>query len=69
VTRRFWRKRVQQSDEAVRAAEELRDAAQRQQRQVESLVPRVDAVSASLRKLREDNHVGPMIEAILRGGQ
>ncbi len=69
MTRRLWRKKMQQAEEAVRAAEELRDVAQHQQRRVESLVPRVDAVTASLRKLRADNHVGPMIDAILRGGE
>jgi hypothetical protein len=29
----------------------------------------VDAVSASLQKLRTENHIGPMIDAILRGGE
>jgi len=62
-----WRKKVQQSQEAVRAAERLRDTAQAQQRQVERITPRVDAVSASLQKLRTDNHIGPLIEAILGG--
>jgi hypothetical protein len=63
-----WRKKVQQSEDAVRAAERLRDTAQRQQRQAEAMAPRVDAVSASLRRLRADNHVGPMIDSLLRGG-
>lgn len=66
---RPWRKKVQQAEQAVRAAEELRDAAQRQQHRAEALAPRVDAVSASLRRLRADNHVGPMIDALLRGGE
>lgn len=63
-----WRKKVAQADEAVRAAEELRDHAQQQQREVEEIVPRVDAVTSSLRRLRSDNHFGPMIDALLRGG-
>jgi hypothetical protein len=62
-----WRKRVQQSQDAVRQAERLRDAAQEQRRRAEQLAPRVDAVTASLQKLRTDNHFGPMIEAILGG--
>lgn len=64
-----WRKRVEQADEAVRAAEELRDAAQEQQRRAEALAPRVDAASEKLRKLRTDNHFGPLIDAILRGSE
>jgi hypothetical protein len=68
VTWRPWRKKVQQADEAVRAAEALRDAAQRQQGRAEAMRPRVDAVSSSLRRLQTDNHVGPMIDALLRGG-
>jgi hypothetical protein len=60
--------RLERADEAVRAAEGLRDVAQQQQRQVEEIAPRVDAVASSLRKLRTDNHFGPMIDAILRGG-
>jgi hypothetical protein len=51
----------------VRQAERLRDAAQEQQRRAEQLAPRVDAVTASLQRLRTDNHFGPMIEAILGG--
>lgn len=64
-----WRRRLDRADEAVRNAEMLRDQAQEQQRQVESITPRVDAVSTSLRKLREDNHFGPLIESILRGNE
>lgn len=66
---RPWRQEVEQGHEAVRAAEELRDAAQEQQRRVEAIKPRVDAASDSLRKLRTDNHFGPMIDAILRGAK
>jgi hypothetical protein len=60
---------LEQSQDAVREAERLRDSAQAQQRQVEKIAPRVEAVSASLQKLRTDNHFGPMIDAILRGGE
>jgi hypothetical protein len=67
VTRWLWRKRLEDAREAVRAAEELRDAAEFQQRRAEQIAPRVDAVSSSLQKLRKDNHFGPLIEAILRG--
>jgi hypothetical protein len=67
VTRLPWRKRLEQSQDAVREAERLRDQAEEQQRQVERIVPRVDAVTASLQRLRTENHLGPMIEAILRG--
>lgn len=63
-----WRKKVQQADEAVRAAEELRDHAREQQGRAEEIAPRVDAITTSLRRLQTDNHVGPMIDAILRGG-
>lgn len=68
MTRWPWRKRLEQAEEKVRAAEELRDRAQRQQRQAEEIASRVDAVAPSLRRLRTDNHFGPMIDAILRGG-
>lgn len=64
-----WRRKLEKSDEKVRAAEELRDVAQEQQQRAEALTPRVDAVSSSLRRLRADNHVGPMIDALLRGGE
>lgn len=67
MTRLPWRKRLEQSQDAVREAERLRDQAEEQQRQVERIVPRVDAVTASLQRLRTENHLGPMIEAILRG--
>jgi hypothetical protein len=60
---------VQQAQEKVREAERLRDNAQEQQRKAERIAPRVDAVSASLQKLRTDNHFGPLIDAILRGEQ
>lgn len=64
-----WRRKLEQAQEAVRQAERLRDTAQAQQRQAERIAPRVDAVSASLQKLRTDNHFGPLIDAILRGGE
>jgi hypothetical protein len=64
-----WRKRVEQAQEAVRAAERLRDNAQEQQRRAERIAPRVDAVASSLQRLRSDNHIGPLIDAILRGGE
>lgn len=64
-----WRKRLEQAQEAVRHAEKLRDRAEAQQRVAERIAPRVDAVSASLEKLRTDNHLGPLIESILRGSQ
>jgi uncharacterized protein YoxC len=69
VSLRPWRKKLQQADDAVRAAERLRDEAQEQQRQVEEIAPRVAAVSSSLQKLRTENHFGPLIDAILRGSQ
>lgn len=59
MTWRPWRKKLEQSQEAVRAAEELRDHAQQQQRRAEAMSPRVDAITSSLRRLR--------IEGILRG--
>lgn len=59
VTRWPWRKRIEQQREAELAAEALRDRAQQQQRRVEAMMPRVDAVTSSLRALR--------VEAILRG--
>lgn len=65
----LWRRRVEAAHEAVRGAEALRDTAQAQQRKVEQIAPRVDAVSASLQKLRTDNHIGPLIDAILRGSE
>lgn len=62
-----WRRNLEQADEAVRHAEALRDHAEEQQRKVERIAPRVDAVSASLQGLRRDNHFGPLIDSILRG--
>lgn len=64
-----WRRKLEQAHEAVRHAESLRDTAQAQQRKAERLAPRVDTVSASLEKLRTDNHFGPLIDSILRGGE
>lgn len=63
-----WRRKVEQAEEAVRAAEELRDHAQQQQQVAEAMTPRVNAITASLRRLQADNHVGPMIDSLLRGG-
>jgi division protein CdvB (Snf7/Vps24/ESCRT-III family) len=64
-----WRKKLEQSRQAVQEAERLRDRAEEQRRRVEEIAPRVDAVSSSLQKLRTDNHIGPMIDAILRGSE
>lgn len=65
-----WRlRRLEQAQEAVCAAEQLRDKAEEQQGRAEAIAPRVDAVSSSLQKLRRDNHFGPMIESILRGSE
>lgn len=69
MTWRPWRKRLEDAQEAVRRAEALRDDAQQQQRRVEEIAPRVDAVSSSLQKLRTDNHFGPLIDSILRGSE
>jgi hypothetical protein len=62
-----WRKRLAAAEDAVREAERLREAAEEQQRQVEEITPRVDAVADSLQRLRTENHIGPLIDAILRG--
>lgn len=64
-----WRRKVQEAQEAVREAERLRDTAEAQQRKVEKIAPRVDAVSASLQRLRTENHIGPLIDSILRGSE
>lgn len=61
----FWRRPARRDDEALRAAERLRDRAMEQQRRVEAITPRVDAAAASLR--RTENSVSPMIENVLRG--
>lgn len=66
---RPWRRKVEESDDAVHAAEVLRDRAQEQHRRVEAITPRVDAAAASLRQLRTENHFGPMVESILRGAK
>jgi hypothetical protein len=63
-----WRRKLEQAEEAVRAAEVLRDTAQAQQRKAERIAPRVDAVTSSLQRIRTDNHIGPLIDAVLRGG-
>jgi hypothetical protein len=69
VTWTPWRRKLEQAEEAVRGAERLRDAAQEQQHRAERIAPRVDVVSSSLQKLRTDNHFGPLIDSILRGGE
>jgi len=69
VTWRPWRKRLEEAEEAVHAAERLRDDAEAQQLRAEQIVPRVDAVASSLQKLRTDNHFGPLIDSILRGSE
>lgn len=69
MTRWRWRRKLEEAEQAVQAAERLRDTAREQQRQAEEIAPRVDAVSSSLQKLRRDNHFGPLIDAILRGGE
>lgn len=67
----WWRGRreLEKAEHALRRAQELRDNAEAQQRHVEKIAPRVDAVSASLQKLRSDNHFGPLIDSILRGSE
>jgi hypothetical protein len=62
-----WRREPHRNDEALRAAEQLRDRAEEQRRRVAEIAPRVDATVTSLRRLRNENHLGPMIENILRG--
>jgi hypothetical protein len=62
-------KALEEADEAVRAAEELRDGAEAQQRRVEALGKHVDATADRLRQLRTDNHFGPLVESILRGNK
>jgi len=69
VTWWLWRRKIDESQEAVLAAEELRDLAQRQQRKAEAFGPRVDAVTSSLGRLRLDDRFGPVIDAILRSGE
>lgn len=69
MTWRPWRKRLEEAEEAVHAAERLRDDAEAQQLRAEQIVPRVDAVASSLQKLRTDNHFGPLIDSILRGSE
>ena len=63
-----WRRKLEQSQEAVREAEKLRDHAEQLQQRAEAMRPRVDAASSSLRRLRTDNHFGPLIDNLLRGG-
>jgi len=64
-----WRHAVEESREAVRAAERLRDNAEDQNRKVTEQAVRVDAAADSLQRLRQENHFGPMIENILRGSK
>ena len=66
---RPWRHTVQEQTEALRAAEELRDKAEDQNRRVVEQAVRVDAAADSLQRLRSENHFGPMIENILRGAK
>ena len=63
-----WRRKIEQSDDKVRAAEQMRDHAQEQQERAEAMTPRIDAATSSLRRLRADNHFGPLIDSLLRGG-
>lgn len=66
----WWRrdrKRLVEADEKLRAAEKLRDEAQALQKRVEDMTPRIDAIASNARQLRQDNHFGPLIDAILRG--
>lgn len=64
-----WRRQVRRNDEALRAAEQLRDRAVEQRRRVEEIAPRVDAAAASLRRPWAENGLGPMIENVVRGGR
>lgn len=68
MTRWPWRRKVEQANEAVRQAEQLRDRAQLQQRQAEEIAPRVDAIATSLRRMRVDARVGRIVDAAIRGG-
>lgn len=65
----LWKRQLKEAEDRLQKAEELRDDAQRQQRVAEEIAPRVDALSASLRRLHTENHVGPLIDFILRGGE
>lgn len=67
MTWKPWRRRIDEAREAVKKAEQLRDHAEAQQAKVEEIATRVDAVAPSLQKLRRENHIGPLIDAILRG--
>lgn len=69
MTRWPWRKRLGEAADALAEADRLRDRAQEQQARAEALTPKVDALSASLRKLHTDNHFGPLIDAVLRGSE
>lgn len=65
---RHWKRKLVEAEEAVKAAEGLRDRAETQRKVAEEdIAPRVDAVTLRLRQLRSDNHFGPMIDSILRG--
>lgn len=55
---RLWRREAAACDDAVRAAEELRDRAVEQNRRAQAIVPRVDAATA--------RRLAPMIENVLR---
>lgn len=67
---RPWRNKeeLERAQEAIRRAERLRDAAREQQCRAETLVPRVAATSSRLERLSHDNHFGPLMDRILRGG-
>jgi hypothetical protein len=65
---RWWmpcRRETRRHDEALLAAEQLRDRAVEQQRRVEAITPRVDAATASLRRIRDEDHLGPMIKNVV----
>jgi predicted GTPase len=62
-----WRWNPEAEDEALRAAERLRDRAQEQQRRAAEIAPRVDAVVASLREVPVQNGLRSMIENVGRG--
>lgn len=64
-----WRKTVEASDDALRRAEHLRAQAQEQADRTKEMGRRVDAVSSSLERIRTENHIGPLIDSILRGSQ
>jgi len=64
-----WRRKLALADERLRETERLRDDAEEQRVQVHQLAPRVDRVTSSLERLRAENHIGPLIESVLRGNE